>query len=222
MDAGLTWRRWTSSAAVGRAAEASGDLRVGEAVGQPQRDLLAFLLGESAARQKFTTPAPIAAVLGIQAGRMQVIAADRADTTVEVRPADPSKSRDVKLAGQTTVEHTDGTLRITATAETRNRIPGPSGSVEVTVQLPAGSRIDAKSDGAEFRGVGRLGDVAIDGAHGQVKLDETAGARLTVLAGDVSVGRLGGPAESPYPWTPALPTAGSTTRSGTPTAPAPT
>ncbi|MFI6039874.1 DUF4097 family beta strand repeat-containing protein [Streptomyces sp. NPDC051315] len=145
--------------------------------------------------QKFDTPAPISAVLDIQAGRVQVIAADRADTAVEVRPADPAKGRDVKLAEQTTVEYADGTLRITAAAATKNRILGPSGSVEVTVQLPAGSRVEVTSAGAEFRGVGRLGDVAVDGAHGQVKLDETAGARLAVLAGDVSVGRLGGPAE---------------------------
>ncbi|CAM5399640.1 Putative adhesin domain-containing protein OS=Streptomyces aurantiogriseus OX=66870 GN=GCM10010251_81660 PE=4 SV=1 [Streptomyces aurantiogriseus] len=143
----------------------------------------------------FATPAPIAAVLDIQAGRVQVIAADRADTAVEVRPTDPSKSRDVKLAEQTTVDYADGVLRITATAAVKNRILGPSGSVEVTVQLPAGSRIEAKTAGAEFRGVGRLGDVAVEGALGQVKLDETAGARLDVLAGDVSVGRLGGSAE---------------------------
>ncbi|MFC4469912.1 DUF4097 family beta strand repeat-containing protein [Streptomyces xiangluensis] len=145
--------------------------------------------------QKFDTPAPVSAVLDIQAGRVQVIAADRTDTTVEIRPADPAKNRDVKLAEQATVEYADGTLRITATAATKNRILGPSGSVEVTVQLPAGSRIEAKSAGAEFRGVGRLGEVAVEGAQGPVKLDETAGARLTVLAGDVSVGRLGGPAE---------------------------
>ncbi|WP_338931969.1 DUF4097 family beta strand repeat-containing protein [Streptomyces netropsis] len=145
--------------------------------------------------QKFATTAPIAAVLDIQAGRVQVIAADRADTVVEVRPADPSKGRDVKLAEQTTVEYADGVLRITATAETKNRILGPSGSVEVTVQLPAGSRVEAKAAAAEFRGVGRLGDVVFEGAQGPVKLDEAASVRLTVLDGDVSVGRLGGPAE---------------------------
>jgi hypothetical protein len=32
--------------------EASGDLRVGEVVGQAQRDLLAFLLGEPASRHR--------------------------------------------------------------------------------------------------------------------------------------------------------------------------
>ncbi|CAL9676400.1 DUF4097 family beta strand repeat-containing protein [Streptomyces griseomycini] len=145
--------------------------------------------------QKFDTPAPVSAVLDVQAGRVQVIAADRTDTLVEVLPADPSRSRDVKLAEQTTVEYADGTLRITATATTRNRILGPSGSVEVTVRLPAGSRVEAKAAGAEFRGVGRLGEVAVDGSHGQVKIDEAAGARLAVLAGDVTVGRLTGPAE---------------------------
>lgn len=143
--------------------------------------------------KKFDTPAPIAAILDIPAGRVQFIAADRADTAVEVRPADASKSRDVKVAEQTTVEYGDGVLRIEASA--RNQILGNSGSIEVTVQLPAGSRVEAKAASAEFRGVGRLGDVTFEGAHGSIKLDEAASVRLTTHAGDVSVGRLGGPAE---------------------------
>ncbi|MBT2402891.1 MULTISPECIES: DUF4097 family beta strand repeat-containing protein [unclassified Streptomyces] len=144
--------------------------------------------------QKFDTPAPVSAVLDIPAGRVRFIAADRADTTVEVLPADASKGRDVKAAEQITVEYGDGVLRIEA-SPAKNRILGNSGSIEVTIQLPAGSHIEAKAASAEFRGVGRLGDVAFEGAHGSVKLDETASARLTLLAGDVSVGRLGGPAE---------------------------
>ena len=35
----------------------------------------------------------------------------------------------------------------------------------MTVQLPAGSRIEAKAASAELRGVGRLGDVAFEGAY---------------------------------------------------------
>ncbi|MFC9249729.1 DUF4097 family beta strand repeat-containing protein [Streptomyces sp. NPDC057136] len=144
--------------------------------------------------QKFDTATPVSAVLDIPAGRIRFIAADRADTTVEVLPADASKSRDVQAAEQTTVEYGDGVLRIEA-SPAKNRMLGASGSVEVTVQLPAGSRIEAKTASSEFRGVGRLGDVAFEGSQGSVKLDETASARLTLLAGDVSVGRLGGPAE---------------------------
>jgi hypothetical protein len=144
--------------------------------------------------QKFDTPAPVSAVLDIPAGRIQFIAADRADTTVEVLPADASKGRDVKAAEQTTVAYADGVLRIMAPTPD-NQLFGPSGSLEVTVQLPAGSGVEAKAAGAELRGVGRLGDVAFEGAYRQIKIDEAASVRLTALDGDVEVGRLGGPAE---------------------------
>jgi hypothetical protein len=142
----------------------------------------------------FATTAPVSAVLDIPAGRIQVVAADRADTTVEILPADATKSRDVKAAERIEVTFDDDVLRIGA-PKTASRIFGESGSVEVTVRLPAGSRIEAKAAGADFRGVGRLGDVAFEGALGSIKLDETAGARLTLQSGDVSVGRLGGSAE---------------------------
>ena len=74
--------------------------------------------------QKFDTPAPVTAVLDIPAGRIRFIAADRADTTVEVLPADASKSRDVKAAEQTEVAYGDGVLRIEAPAA-KNRLLGP-------------------------------------------------------------------------------------------------
>ncbi|GAB2490834.1 DUF4097 family beta strand repeat-containing protein [Streptosporangium sandarakinum] len=141
----------------------------------------------------FDTPAPISAVLHIPAGRVRLIAADRADTAVEVLPASASKSRDVKAAEQTTVEYADGVLRIETAV--KNQYLGPTGAVEVTVKLPAGSRVEARTAAAELRTVGRLGDVAFEGAYHQIKLDETASLRLTATDGDVEVGRLGGPAE---------------------------
>jgi hypothetical protein len=147
---------------------------------------------QSTTRQ-FATPAPVSVILDVPAGHVRFIAADRADTTVEVLPVDASKGRDVKAAEQTTVAYGDGVLRIATPV--RNQTLGASGSVEVTVQLPAGSRVEAKASCAEFRGVGRLGDVTFEGAAGPVKLDEVASARLTTAAGDVSIGRLGGPAE---------------------------
>lgn len=143
--------------------------------------------------QKFSTPATISAVLDIPAGRIQIIAADRADTTVDVVPADASKSRDAKAAEQTVVEYVDGVLSVTTPV--KNQVLGASGAVEVTVQLPAGSRVEAKAASAEIRGVGRLGDVEFDGSHGAIKLDEAASVHVSTHAGDVVVGRLNGPAE---------------------------
>jgi hypothetical protein len=150
-------------------------------------------VGEVGTMQTFDTPTPISAVLDIPAGRVQFIAADRADTAVEVLATDASKGRDVKVAEQTTVEYSDGVLRVEASA--KNQYFGPSGSIEVTVQLPAGSRVEVKAASAELRGVGQLGEVAFEGAHGPVMLDEAESVRLTTAAGDVSVGRLGGSAE---------------------------
>ncbi|MFE2412828.1 DUF4097 family beta strand repeat-containing protein [Kitasatospora sp. NPDC059408] len=143
--------------------------------------------------QTFATPAPVAAVLDVPAGRIRLIAADRAETTVEVRPADAAKGRDVKAAERIEVGYADGVLRIAA-REAESRMLGNSGSVEVTVHLPSGSRVEAKAADAELRGVGRLGEVAFEGARATVELAEVAEARLAVQAGDITVGRLNGPA----------------------------
>ncbi|WP_395292308.1 DUF4097 family beta strand repeat-containing protein [Kitasatospora hibisci] len=143
--------------------------------------------------QKFDTLAPIAVVLDVPAGLIRLVAADRSDTVVEVVPQDASKSRDVTAAERIRVAYTDGVLRIEA-PEAKNRILGDSGRVEVTVRLPAGSSVEARAALAELLGTGRLGDVAFEGAQATVTLDEAASARLTVQAGDISVGRLTGDA----------------------------
>ncbi|MFG3347156.1 DUF4097 family beta strand repeat-containing protein [Streptomyces sp. NPDC048018] len=144
--------------------------------------------------QKFDTLAPISTVLDLPAGRITLVASDRSDTTVEVLPADAAKSRDVKAAEQVEVRYADGELRI-ETPGWERRILGNSGFVQVTVRLPAGSRVAAKTAAAELRGEGRLGDVEFESAQATVTLEETAAARLTAQAGDITVGRLGGPAE---------------------------
>ncbi|GIG19756.1 hypothetical protein Cch01nite_04800 [Cellulomonas chitinilytica] len=141
----------------------------------------------------FATSTPISVLLDVPGGRVQLIAADRTDTVVEVLAADATKGRDVKAAEQTTVAYADGVLRIETPV--RHQVLGASGSVEVTVQLPAGSRVDAKAASAEVRGVGRLGDVTFEGSYGSVKLDEAAAVHITTHAGDVTVGRLQGSAE---------------------------
>lgn len=141
----------------------------------------------------FATTEPISAVLDIPAGRIRLVATDRADTVVEVRPSDAAKSRDVKVAEQTKVEYADGVLRIEASA--KNQYFGPSGAVDVTVELPTGSRAEITAASAEVRSVGRFGDVVVESQHGSIDLDEAGSVRLATLAGDVAVGRLNGSAE---------------------------
>lgn len=145
--------------------------------------------------QRFTTPAAITVDLDVPAGRILFTATERADTTVEVRPADASKNRDVKLADNTTVEYAEGAVRIRSVAKKASQILGPSGAVEVTVQLPAGSTVEATTASAEFRTVGPLSEVVYTSAHGPIALGEVAAARITSSASDITIGRLTGPAE---------------------------
>ena len=142
----------------------------------------------------FATPEPITVHIELPVGDALITASDRADTVVEVRPRRAASKADVTLAEQTTVEYADGVLRI-STPEPANQLIGPKGSLQVTVQLPAGSRVEAKAASSELRGVGRLGDVAFEGAYRQIKIDEAASVRLSAIDGDVEVGRLNGPAE---------------------------
>ncbi|MFD8981360.1 DUF4097 family beta strand repeat-containing protein [Streptomyces sp. NPDC059564] len=144
--------------------------------------------------QKFETPDAITVVVELPAGHISLLATDLAETSVEVRPADAGKGRDVKAAEQTTIGFGDGVLRVIA-PEAGNQVLSNPGSVEVTVRLPTGSRVEATSAAAEVRTEGRLGDVAVQGAHRRIEIGDVEGLRLSSVDGDVRVGRLGGPAE---------------------------
>jgi len=143
--------------------------------------------------QTFATPAPITAVLTVPAGRIRVTAADQAGATVEIRPADPAKSRDVKLAARITAAYSDGVLRVTAPAA--SRVLGSTGAVEVSLQLPAGSAVQATTASACFTTEGPLGAVTLDSAQATVSVEQAATARITVTDGDITAGHLGGDAE---------------------------
>ncbi|MER7765658.1 DUF4097 family beta strand repeat-containing protein [Kitasatospora sp. NPDC096140] len=143
--------------------------------------------------QTFDTPAAITAVLDVPAGLVRLVAADRADTTVEVRPADPARNRDARTAERTAVTYADGVLTVRS-APADNPLFG-AGGVEVIVHLPAGSRVEARTEACALHATGRLGDVAFDGAHRLIEIDEAASVRLTAVDGDVEIGRLTGPAE---------------------------
>ncbi|GAA2031799.1 DUF4097 family beta strand repeat-containing protein [Catenulispora yoronensis] len=144
--------------------------------------------------QTFQTAAAITAVVEIPAGAVRFVAGAGTQASVEVRPADAAKNRDVKLAEQIHVEFVDGVLRVGA-EPAKHKLIGHNGSVDVTVTLPAGSKVRARTSAGAIRGVGRFGEVGAEAAQGPIRFDETAEARLSVLDGAITVGRLGGAAE---------------------------
>ena len=91
----------------------------------------------------FETPEPISATIELVVGSATVIAGNRTDTVVEVRPSDDSKAADIRAAEQTRVEYSAGVLRVLAPKSWKRYTRfGDSESIEVTIHLPTGSNVD--------------------------------------------------------------------------------
>jgi DUF4097 and DUF4098 domain-containing protein YvlB len=145
----------------------------------------------------FDTPEPIFAAIEFAAGKVRIFASDRTDTVVDVRPSNRSNSADVQTAEQTRIEYARGKLLVTAPKDRPRSLLGSllgwGPSIDVTIELPAGSRIDADA-AAEFRCEGRLGDCRFKSTSGDVRLDEIGKLQLRCV-GDVSVNRAVGHAD---------------------------
>lgn len=141
---------------------------------------------------EFATPEPIAVTLDVTAGHVMIRASDRADTAVEVRPADASRDVDVQAAENTQVEYANGQLSVKSPRNRFRTLFGRTPSIEVTIDLPSDSRVDAKG-WADYQAQGRLGESVFETAVGSIRLDQTGRLKLRTAAGNVSVGRSNGP-----------------------------
>ncbi|MFI6509477.1 DUF4097 family beta strand repeat-containing protein [Streptosporangium sp. NPDC050855] len=139
----------------------------------------------------FDTPEPIHAVIELMTADVRIHAGDRTDTVVEIRPKDGLDDTGAQGAEQIRVEYSRGRLLVKAPAPTLRSWFRWSGSVEVTVELPEGSRVDAKTTG-DFHCEGRLGDSRFETADGDIWLDRTGRLRLNTADGDVTVVRSAG------------------------------
>ncbi|MGW8889957.1 DUF4097 family beta strand repeat-containing protein [Streptomyces sp. NPDC055749] len=142
----------------------------------------------------FDTPEPISATAHVEAGSIQFTASDRPDTVVEVRPRDPKKDQDVRAADQTQITCTNNALTV-RTPKSNLLGLGRTGTVDVTIELPTGSRIDMTGAWAQLLGEGRLGEVRVKTSSGDVRLDTTGPLKLTASHGSITVDHVQGTAE---------------------------
>jgi hypothetical protein len=131
----------------------------------------------------FDTPEPISAFVAVPEGRISVQASDRLDTVVEVVATDGDDDAQLPL-----VEYAGGELHVKTPGRKKHRWFDWSGSVEVRIQLPNGSRLDVEAT-ADVHGTGRLGDVRLVTSAGDVRLDETGRLQIRTQDGDISVRR---------------------------------
>jgi hypothetical protein len=149
----------------------------------------------------FKTPQPITATVEISAGSVRLVASDRDDTVVEVRPRDESSSHDVKAAEQVRVDFNNGTL---AVASQRGFSFPRRGAVIVDISMPSGSRLQASAASANITADGEYadckfasasGDLEIGSVVGNLKADTSSGGiAVAVVNGSASVSTASGDA----------------------------
>jgi hypothetical protein len=157
----------------------------------------------------FETPDPISVRIEAGGGSIRLVASDRADTVVEVRPRDESRSADVWAAEHTRVDFRDGKLAVLGAKRGLPLFWG--GAVDLEIALPSRSRLHASLASADLRAEGEFGDVRVASGSGDVEVDSVIGkvkaanasgsfavravegsASVGTASGDVTIGDLVG------------------------------
>jgi hypothetical protein len=143
----------------------------------------------------FDTPEPILAQLEPGVGNVRLVATDRTDTVVEVRPTDEHDASDVRAAEQTRVEFSGGTLSVKGPKIRLFDFSKETRSIEVTIELPAGSRVEGSTGLGDLHATGTLGACRYKSGTGHFQLDRTGDLHLTTATGNVVVDEVTGNAE---------------------------
>lgn len=142
----------------------------------------------------FATPEPISATFDISVGDVRLVASDRTDTVVEVRPSDESDESDVLAAQQTRVEYASGTLTIRGPKRVFD-FSKKTRSVSVLVELPSGSAVHGDISVGDVYSTGVLGECRFKTSVGHFRLDRTGSLRLNTGGGHATVEAVDGNAE---------------------------
>jgi hypothetical protein len=143
----------------------------------------------------FDTPNPIAVTIDIVTGDVRISAGDRSATIITVVPTDASSEEDRKAAELTRVEYANDKLLVKAPKHRSWHPRSSGGSINLTIELPAGSHVHGDAALADFNCDGPLGECRIKTGIGHVRLHEAGKLSLKTGIGDISVDRATGHAE---------------------------
>jgi hypothetical protein len=143
----------------------------------------------------FDTPQPIFATVDVVLGDVRISAGERDTTAVEVLPTDATNKEDVTAAEQTRVEFSAGRLLVKA-PKLRSWLPRHTGgSIDVTIELPAGSELHGTAQMADIVCAGRYGDCRMRLGIGRLSLERAGKVDLKSGAGDIEVDHAAGHAD---------------------------
>jgi DUF4097 and DUF4098 domain-containing protein YvlB len=136
----------------------------------------------------FETPSPITVTVELGIGNLQITAGDRTDTVVDVRPSDPTNNADVVAAERIRIEYENGRLSVKATKTWKQYTPrGGRESVDVRIDVPAGSQVHGEGGIVALRGTGRLGECRYKTGVGDIRIEQAGPVGLKTGSGNISV-----------------------------------
>ncbi|MFE1957796.1 DUF4097 domain-containing protein [Streptomyces sp. NPDC059479] len=141
----------------------------------------------------FDTPEPISVILEFDVGTARITASERKDTVVEILPGDGADEGDVRAARQAEVTCSDGTLLVKGPK--KRSLFGRSGSLDISIELPAGSDVQGTAPLADFICEGPLGQCRIKTSAGDIRVGEAGTVHLKTGLGDIRLARAAGDAE---------------------------
>ncbi|KUN90533.1 DUF4097 family beta strand repeat-containing protein [Streptomyces resistomycificus] len=142
----------------------------------------------------FDTPEPILVTIELGVGTVHVVASDRTDTTVHVRPGDRADFGDVVTAAEAVVDYADGELLVSVGRP--QGLPRGGGSVIVDIEVPTGSGVQGDALAADFSCEGRVGECHITTACGHLRFARTGSLYLSSLLGNVTAQHVSGDVEA--------------------------
>ncbi|RSM57313.1 DUF4097 family beta strand repeat-containing protein [Amycolatopsis sp. WAC 01376] len=143
----------------------------------------------------FATPEPILADLEPVVGNVRIVAGDRTETVVEVAPLDENNASDVDAAKRTVVEFSGGTLTVRAPKMRLLDFSNRTRSIDVTIELPAGSRVQGSTGLGDLTATGRLGACRYKSGTGHIQLDHAGELKLHSASGNIVVEHVDGNAD---------------------------
>jgi hypothetical protein len=136
----------------------------------------------------FETPQPIDITVDVLLGNVTIIASDRADTVVEVRPSDAAKKDDVRAAQETEVDFAAGHLTVKEPKGWKMYTPfSGDASIDVTIEAPAGSRLHGTASMCRFLVTGELGQCELKTSAGDLQLEKAGPLELRTSGGNITV-----------------------------------
>lgn len=157
----------------------------------------------------FAIDGPASLRVEIEVGSVQVLASAREDVSVDVSPSNPGRDGDRSAAEAVRVDQTAGTIVITGPRRAKLFGPGKD-SVDLVVEVPAGTEVATVVKFGSARLAGRFGAVRAEvpfgelsvesaerlelkGGHGEYRVTHVEGdADIRFKSGSMRVGHVGG------------------------------